>query len=145
MLIESQLYKTDAKLSTPESLTSWIPPMLERAELASLTTSRDIRSPKMLDSRIVAVQTMADLCGRAEAAKRSSTKRGTISQEAVSRGRTADIAELADATANTDAFPMRCHELQCLFCIGDEKLNLKDRTRIFCRLWATIATQEEKT
>ena len=43
-----------------------------------------------------------------------------------------DRAEIAKVEA--DAFPIRRHELQCLFYIGDRKLNLKDRTRIFCRL-----------
>ena len=106
--------------------------MPERAELASLVSSVDIRSPDMLDSRIAAVQAMADLCGRAEAAKGCSIKREAMKQEWLSQGGSVDRAEVAKVEA--DAFPIRCHELQCLFCIGDGKLNLKDRTRIFCRL-----------
>lgn len=74
MLIEAQLDKTCAKSPTPEPPVPWVPRMPERAELASLVASVDIRSPDMLDSRIAAVQAMADLCGRAEAAKRSSIK-----------------------------------------------------------------------
>ena len=104
--------------------------MLERVELASLVTSINIRSPDILDSRIAAVQAMADLCGRAEAAKRSSIKREAMKQAYLSRGCAVDHAEVAKA----ETFPTRCHELQCLFCISDGKLNLKDRTRIFYRL-----------
>ena len=130
MLIEAQLDKTGAKFPTPEPPVPWIPPMPERAELASLVTSVDMRSPDMLDSRIAAVQAMANLCSRAEAAKGSSIKREAMKQECLSWGGAVDHAEVAEA----DTFPMRCHELQCLFCIGDGKLSLKDRTRIFCRL-----------
>ena len=92
--------------------------------------SVDMRFPDMLDSRIAAVQAMADLCGRAEAAKRSSTKREAIKREDLTRRGAVDRVEFAEC----DPFPMRCHKLQCLFRIGDGKLNLTDRTRIFCRL-----------
>ena len=51
MLIEAQLDKTGAKFPTPEPPVPWIPPMPERAELASLVTSVNMRSPDMLDSR----------------------------------------------------------------------------------------------
>ena len=132
MLIESQLNKTDVKPPTPEPSIPWIPPMPERAELASLATSVDIRSPELLDSRIAAVQAMADLCGRAEAAKRSSIKRDAMKQAHLTHGGTVD--HVGEAETEADAFPMQCHKLQCLFCIGDEKLNLRDRTRIFYRL-----------
>ena len=130
MLIEAQLNKTDTESPPPQVAVPWIPPMPERAELASLVTSVDMRSPDLLDSRIAAVQAMADLCGRVEAAERSSIKREAINQEGLSQGGALDPAEVAEA----NTFPMRCHELQCLFCIGDERLNLKHRTRIFCRL-----------
>lgn len=45
-------------------------------------------------------------------------------------GNAVDDVEVAEA----DHFPVRCDGLQCLFCIGDEKLNFTDRTRIFSRL-----------
>jgi hypothetical protein len=58
--------------------------MLERAELASLVSSVDMQSPNMLDSRIAAVQAIADLYGRAEAAKRPLIKREAVKQEGLS-------------------------------------------------------------
>ena len=130
MLIEAQLNKTDAESPPPQAVIPWISPMPERAELASLVSHVDLRSPEMLDSRIAAIQAMADLCGRVEATQRSSIKREALKQEGLSQEGAMDYAEAAEA----DAFPMQCHELQCLFCIGDGKLNFKDRTRIFCRL-----------
>jgi len=30
-----------------------------------------------------------------------------------------------------ERFPMKCHRLQCLFCVGDERLHFKERTRTF--------------
>jgi hypothetical protein len=71
---------------------------------------------------------MADLCGRVEAATKSSLKREAIKQDDLSQESGVDLAEVAKA----NCFPMRCHELQCLFCISNGKLNLKHRTRIFC-------------
>ena len=143
MLIEAQLNKTDAKPPTPEAQVPWIPPMPERAELASLVSSVDMRSPDMLDFRIAAIQAMADLCGRVEPPKRSSCKRGAIKRKDLSLGDTVDHVEVAE----TDLFPVRCHELQCLFCIGDEQLKATDRTRIFCRLqklWEHVETHLKK-
>ena len=139
MLVEAQLNKTDTKSPTPEAPVPWIPPMPERAELASLVSSVDMRSPDMLDSRIAAIQAMADLCGRVEPPKRSSCKRGAIKRKDLSLEDTVDHVEVAE----TDLFPVRCHELQCLFCIGDEQLKATDRTRIFCRLqklWEHVET-----
>lgn len=130
VLIQAQLDKTDAESPTPEPPVPWIPPMPERAELASLATSIDMRSPDMLDTRIAAVQALADLCNRVDAAKGTSIKREAIKQECLFQGGAMAHAEVAEA----DTFPMQCHELQCLFCLGDENLNVKDRTRIFCRL-----------
>ena len=75
MLIEAQLNKTDAKSPPPQAPVPWIPPMPERAELPSLVSSVDMRSPDMLGSRIAAIQAMTNLCGRVEPAKRSSIQR----------------------------------------------------------------------
>ena len=139
MLIEAQLNKTDARSPTPEAPVPWIPPMPERAELASLVSSVDMRSPDMLESRIAAIQAMADLCGRGEPPKGFSGKRGAIKSEHLSLGDTVHHAEVGVA----DPFPVRCHELQCLFCIGDEQLDPPDRTRTFCRLqklWEHVET-----
>ena len=104
--------------------------MLERAELASLVSSVDIRSPDILESRIATIQAIADLYGRGEPPKGSSSKRGAIKSEDLSLGDTVHHTEVGEA----DLFPVRCHELQCLFCIGDKQLNPPDRTRTFCRL-----------
>ena len=117
--------------------------MLERVELASLVSSVDMRSHDMLDFRIAAIQAMADLCGRVETAQRSSGKRGATRKEDVSLRDIMDHAEVAEA----DLFPVRCDELQCLFCIGDEQLKATDRTRIFCRLqklWEHVETHLKK-
>ena len=130
MLIEAQLGDADTTSSPPQAPAPWIPPMPEHAELATLETSVDMRSPDMLDSRVAAVQAMAELCARVEEATRSSLKREAIKQEGLSEGDAVDPAEVAEA----NTFPMRCHELQCLFCIGDGNLNMKHRTRLFCRL-----------
>jgi hypothetical protein len=55
MLIKAQLNKTEAKSPPPQAAIPWIPPMPERAELASLVSCVDMRSSEMLDSRIAAV------------------------------------------------------------------------------------------
>lgn len=47
ILIEVQLNKTDATSPPPSALAPWIPPMPERAELASLEPSVYMRSPKI--------------------------------------------------------------------------------------------------
>ena len=69
--------------------------MPERAELASLVTSVDIRPPVMLNSRIAAVQPMTDLCSRAEAAKGPSIKREATKQVCASQGSAVDYVEVA--------------------------------------------------
>ena len=76
--------------------------MLERAELASLVSSVDMRSPDILESRVAAIQAMADLCGRGEPPKGSSGKRGAIKSEYLSLGDIVHHAEIGEA----DLFPV---------------------------------------
>lgn len=71
---------------------------------------------------------MADLCSRVEPPIRSCIKVTTSSLEAM-------VTKQEKASA-VDMFPVRCDELQCLFCIGNDKLDFKDRTRRFCKLQA---------
>ena len=87
MLIEAQLNKTDAMESMPEAQMPWIPSMPERAELAGLVDSGDMRSPHMLESRIAAVQAVADLCSRVERPKRSGSKPNETIQNSLSARR----------------------------------------------------------
>ena len=76
MLVKAQLDKrTIPNPQRPEAPVSRILPMSERTELANLFSSVDMRSPDVLDFRVAAVQALAEFCGRAEAAKRSSINR----------------------------------------------------------------------
>ena len=127
MLIEEQLGDIDGKRRIPEAREPWIPMMPERAELASLADTSDIRCAEMLEARIAAVQAMADLCSRVEPAKGSVPRQADLSKKATPTPPKAVVA---------NELPLRCHELQCLFCVGDERLQWKDRTRIFGRLQA---------
>ena len=76
----------------------------------------------MQAQRAVAIQSMADLCSRVEP-KRKAEKRVTCQP----KSRSLDLK----ATTTDGPIAMKCHYLQCLFCIGDERLHFKDRTRIF--------------
>ena len=70
-LIEAQLNGDDkwyVKRVEPEAPTLSIP---ERATLASLFGTGDIRSPSMQAQRAAAVQAMADLCRRVEVVRKS--------------------------------------------------------------------------
>jgi len=100
----------------------------ERAYLASLTKSTEDIRKQPLSQRAAAVNALARLCTSVEA-------RPTKSYPASSGigGTKANSEESQDYD-----FPMKCHKLQCLFCIGDRRLSFKDRTRLFCRerkLW----------
>ncbi|KAF2158748.1 hypothetical protein M409DRAFT_30777 [Zasmidium cellare ATCC 36951] len=100
----------------------------ERAYLASLAKSvEDIRK-QPLSQRATAVHALAQLCTLVEArpTKSRSASPGT-------GGTKANCKE-----SEVVSFPIECHKLQCLFCIGDERLSFKDQTRLFCReqkLW----------
>ena len=135
MHIEAQLSKSQLRRPIPDDQASWIPSMPERAELVSVAGSADMKSPNMLESRIAAVQAMADLCRRVEPVKRSS-KKPTNSSPHVKLGQPEDANASAAPTTTDDPFPIWCNKLQCLFCIGDERLALEDRIRRYGRLQA---------
>ena len=96
----------------------------ERAYLAALAhENEDIRT-KPPEYRIAAFDALARLCHRVESPP-------TKAQDSVS--------ESANPTADTSLpapdcdFPLKCHKLQCLFCIGDTRLSDKDRKHLFSR------------
>ena len=133
MLIKAQL-NSDAKLPISKAGAAWIPSMPERAELASLDNSVDMRSPDMRDSRIAAIQALTSLCGRVE------PSRQPVTTPTVAPSRKAEV------TAR-DLFPMRSDKLQCLFCIGDTNLVSDECLRSFRRpqaLWTHARTHLER-
>lgn len=95
----------------------------ERTVLASLIGSEDMRSASMREKRAAAVQTMADLCSRVEC-KRPAR---------LSRHHSNDLSMNREPSKTNGPFPMQCQTLQCIFCLGDELLQLEDRTRIFAQ------------
>lgn len=132
-LIEAQLLGGDAKsVNRPESKESALS-IPERAALSSLIGVGDMREPSMRAQRAAAVEAMADLCSRAELKRRPARL-----YQAPSDNSTPEPPPLrAD-----EPFPMQCHHLQCLFCLGDTVLNLRDRTQIFSQqhtLWRHVA------
>ncbi len=94
----------------------------ERAELATLIGADDMRPPSMQAQRAAAVQVMTNLCCRVEL-KRNASRCNSDATE--------DSSEELIPTTASERFPMRCQPLQCLFCLGEERLTLKDRTRNF--------------
>ena len=76
----------------------------------------------MQAERAAANQTMADLCSRVEL-KRKAGKRSSCRPEVPSEDPT--------QSSQKGFISMKCHHLQCLFCIRDERLNFKDRIRTF--------------
>ncbi|KAK4926169.1 hypothetical protein LTR49_006873 [Elasticomyces elasticus] len=121
-LIEAQLTNDKAH---HKARVEQIEPVLaipERANLATLIGTDDMRSPAMQAQRAAAVQVMADLCSRVE------LKRNTV--RCISSA-TDDLSEELVLITASKRFPMRCQPLQCLFCLGDERLTLKDRIRTF--------------
>ena len=64
--------------------------MPERAELSSLDNSAHVRSSRIIEFRIAAIQAMADLCGRVEHAK------GTSGSQKVSKVKTVHFKNTAD-------------------------------------------------
>lgn len=94
----------------------------ERAELATLIGTEDMRSPSMRAQRAAAVQVMADLCCRVELKRNAVRYNNSFSKES---------SEEPIPTTDDERIPMKCQRLKCLFCLGDERLTLKDRTRTF--------------
>ena len=103
MLIEKQLGAVDGKRRLPETQESWIPVMPERAELASLPDTGDIRSVKMRETQIAAVQAMADSCSRVKPTRRAVSRRTELLKAAEPTPPRAII---------NDEFPLRCHPPQ---------------------------------
>lgn len=121
-LIEAQLDSKDVRRTLRTEQNSSTPSIPERAALASLIGAKDMRSVSMRAHRAAAIQAMEDLCCRVEL-RRKAEKPGNnplgVSAENLTRSN------------QERSISMKCHCLQCLFCLGDERLNWKDRTRIF--------------
>ncbi|KAK4615709.1 hypothetical protein CLAFUW4_09808 [Fulvia fulva] len=100
----------------------------ERAYLASLTKSTEDIREQPVSQRAAAVNALARLCTLVEAKPTKS--------RSTSPGKDGIKASLKEF--EVEETPIECHKLQCLFCIGDERLSFKDQTRRFCReqkLW----------
>ena len=121
-LIEAQLGGGDAQLTTRAERKEPTLEIPERTALRNLIGSGDVRDPSLQALRVAAVQAMADLCSRVEL-KRKPFPPKTAEFEGLSP---------EPVPSKTDEmFLTKCHRLQCLFCLGDERLHLKERTRIF--------------
>ncbi|KAI7399269.1 hypothetical protein KC336_g15107 [Hortaea werneckii] len=99
----------------------------ERIALLNLAGSGDARDPSLSAHRAAAVQAMADLCSRKEVRRKSSRSNVRLRRESSPE----NIVLKKD-----ERFPMNCHRLQRLFCVGDEQLHLKERLRIFSQQYA---------
>lgn len=121
-IIEAQLSGGDA---LPTAQAERKAPTLcieERITLVNLASSGDARDPSMYAHRAAAVQAMADPCSRKELRRKSLRSNVRLRQESSPENIVPKTEE---------RFPMHCHRLQCLFCIGDERLHLKERLRVF--------------
>ena len=97
----------------------------ERITLVNLAGSGDVRDPSLHADRAAAVQALANLCSRIEVRRKpfqSRHRKESSPKRIVSK--------------TDEQFPMKCHRLQCLFCIGDERLHFKERTRIFSQQYS---------
>ena len=130
-LIEAQLLGDDTKGAKQSEAKESAPSTPERAALASFIGAGDMRDPSMKAHRIAAVEVMVDLCSRAE--KRRPARLYPDQSDNSS-------PEPLPSQTN-EPFPMQCHHLQCLFCLGDPILNFRDRTQIFSQqhsLWRHV-------
>lgn len=93
----------------------------ERIALVNLASSGDARDPSLSTHREAAVQAMADLCSRKEVRRKSSRSNVRLRRESSPE----NIVLKKDKR-----FPMNCHRLH-LYCVGDERPQLKERLRIF--------------
>ena len=124
VLIEAQLNGDDAhRLERTEQKVSPLS-VPERAALANLIGAKDMRSTSMQAHRAAAVQMLADLCCRAEP-RRNCRQPGSCQTE--------NCQEEIVPTKVVESIPKKCHHLQCLFCIGDQRLYLNERMRKFSR------------
>ena len=126
-LIESQLNIDDKCRAVRPKRKAPSLSIPERLDLVKLSGAGDLRSPSLQAQRAAAVQAMADLCCRMEISripvKASNAQRSCTPPQPTSADR-------------RESIPMRCDSLQCLFCVGDKRLALRDRTRTFNRLQA---------
>lgn len=134
VLIEAQLNGSGVMRTTKTRKEVPALSIPERSALARLIGADDMRSASMLSQKVAAVQLMVDLCFRVELRKVSvPTRSYQLDRSPV---------EL-EAAATDNIIPVRCNRLQCLFCIGDERLTFQDRTRIFSQLhtlWRHVKT-----
>ena len=121
-LIEAQLNGGEAHRTSRTEQKVSILAIPERAELATLIGTEDMRSPSMRAQRAAAVQIMTDLCCRVELKRRSLQRDNSFSK---------DSSEELLPTTVGELIPTKCQRLQCLFCLGDDRLTFKDRTRTF--------------
>ncbi|KAK3669522.1 hypothetical protein LTR78_010576 [Recurvomyces mirabilis] len=133
-LIKMQLSSGELTDSTPPKQKVCNLSIPERATLVTLANVGHLSSPTSRADRLSAVQAMANLCRRVELPQ---CRRG---QETIpARDMTPNISSSNhDKVPHTDQFPLQCLPFQCLFCLGDERLILADRTHSFNRqqaLW----------
>lgn len=121
-MIETQLSGNDTHFATRTKRKEPTLPVSERMLLTNLIGAGDIRELSMQTRRAAAVQAMADLCSRVELKRRSAHPEPHLPM---------NLSRETPSSKTNEPFPMKCHRLQCLFCIGDERLDFKDRTRIF--------------
>ena len=132
-LIEAQLNSDDKHCAVQTKRKAPSISIPERTALVKLAGAEDLRSPSAQAQRAAAVQAMANLCSRMELARNSakSTRIRSVPDPQCSHA-------MSEPTTADEPLPVRCQKLQCLFCIGDERLVLQDRTKTFNReqaLW----------
>jgi hypothetical protein len=130
-LIEAQLTGDDSGSATRTARKVQAPSIPERTTLANFIGAGDTRWTPM---RAIAVQAMTDLCSRVEPRRNSVRSQTQRTQESSVPSTPSRKVDPKTATQ----VPMRCQPLQCLFCLGDERLFLSERNRSFGRpqaLW----------
>ena len=133
-LIEAQLNAAEKYSDVQAKRKAPSLPIPERTALVKLAGAGDLRSPSVQVQRVAVVQAMADLCSLVELARKSTKHTDIRSRSGARCFRAKPDAAIADERP----FSVRCQRLQCLFCIGDERLTLQYRTRTFSReqaLW----------
>lgn len=111
--------------------------ILARATLVTLATTNDLSSPASRANRSCAVQAMTDLCRRAESPQSRRRPRSTPPRELIP----SDLSTEPQKALDPNSFNLRCLPFQCLFCLGDKRLILADRTHSFNRqqaLWKHV-------
>lgn len=108
----------------------------ERRFVAEIFHESALQNPAKDDvaRRIDLISSLTSLCGRKEAARRirAPSEIVVVKQEAKEPPPSTD-----------DLFPVKCHNRQCLFCLGDETLSHAHRNFVFARvsvMWDHIGT-----